>query len=249
MLTREQLLKYIYNAMLTNSLVTSNEVDGILQMAYGKRCNSNVRYIFEHRLPGTVRIDDFFLRKEGEDIVLVFCMPSYESLDLGDCIDIIGSYAFLGNYIIKNIRGESVKQIQDWAFSDCQFLNIVEFPRVDIIETRCFKDCFKLCKVKISPVELEAQAFSNCYKLKSFDFSKTTYIGTRAFAYTNISSINAPMLYHIGWYAFLGTKVKKLIAPNLTSLHDTAFAGCTLELICTPEDIKQQIIVNQESYE
>ena len=45
------------------------------------------------------------------------------------------------------------------------------------------------------------------------------------------------------------TKVKKLIAPNLTSLHDTAFAGCTLELICTPEDIKQQIIVNQESYE
>lgn len=86
-----------------------------------------------------------------------------------DGVETIGEYAFWGRYIKLVLRlPETIKRIEDSAFSNCNGINGVIIPRtVESIGFDAFSDCRNLREVQIlSPIKkIPCKMFFGCYNL------------------------------------------------------------------------------------
>ena len=90
-------------------------------------------------------------------------------ITVSDCIERLGSYAFLGCDGFVSIRlPEHLRQIGESAFEGCTSLKTVTFGNeVEVVYTNAFSDCTSLTTVNLpdSTREIGAYAFSGCTSL------------------------------------------------------------------------------------
>ena len=195
MTSRTELVKYINNCITLNKIVSNDEAHCIADEIFP---NSSHRITLAKLLKGSVMFDTFFLKMEGDVISLVYCSPSYESIDFADYIDIIGNYAFYNNILIREVSGKGIKeigkssfrysgiksasltnlrQIDEYAFSDCS-LETIFAPKVEDIGRFGFARCLSLRRAEMRPISIDDYAFSHCKNL--------TYINCHRLAVTGM---------------------------------------------------------------
>ena len=232
MYTKDSLVGYINNCIAVGKIVAKNDIPEILHNI----SDIDIKNKLATSLEDTVRMNDFFVKVVNNMTVLVYCYPSHEEVDLGECIDIIGEYAFYNNSLINRISGEGVRLIGQSAFSNstvcrvkfqnllqlgqyiffqCCYLEEAEFPAVHDVGFACFDNCRKLKDVIMSPESIEANAFANCSQLTDFDFSNAVAIGGHAFYDAPLNDIIAPKLLFVGRFAFNKCHFRNVYTPRI----------------------------------
>ena len=216
---RTEILNRINNSLLMNTVIKEDEASKIVYSIfrpYPAFINSTTDLI-----AGCTRIDDFFVRKDADDNLILAYFPSScyscSDIDLGNCIDIIGDYAFFGNKFLRKISGKTVKKIGKFAFEKCEKLEEVSFPSVIDVGNSSFSKCKELKGFIGCPSKIGDCAFSDCMALKALDFSSTREIGSYAFADSGIKSVVAPKLQIVYAYGFSRSKVCKFELPENVS--------------------------------
>ena len=172
-------------------------------------------------------------------------IPPYRS---GEPVVAIYDSAFRYNTRIKRvIFPDTIIQIMDNAFYDCDALKTVELPdsitAVGESSNNVFSDCDNLESVKL-PGKLTAFSgnwFRRTPKLKSLTLPETlTVLGDNALAGTSIESINIPeSVTEIGDYAFSKTPIGTLKIPkNVTKIGTFAFEDSAVRQIEFEEGCK-----------
>lgn len=163
----------------------------------------------------------------------------------------IGINAFRNNDHIKKLTiPEGIKNIDDFAFSGCRYLETVSLPNsltrlgyesfrecyslkeivipynVATIGDYCFYKCHNLSNINILssvPLEIAFAAFSECHALENFVFPESTAsIGPYAFNNCiNLGSITVPKcVQHIGLSAFYSCASLSLVHLQLSKVLD-----------------------------
>lgn len=149
-----------------------------------------------------------------------------ENLVIGEGIEIIESYVFLGCDEIKTVTfGEDVEEIGLYAFQNCTNLEeIICGSAVSVIDAGAFKGCKSLKTADFSECTISAihyEAFSGCTSLSEVKFSE--------------------MLTLVDDLAFENTSVKNIeFGKNVNTIGSTAFKGVeTIESFTVSEKNKE----------
>ena len=160
------------------------------------------------------KISGFRKEKELQDVVI----PSNAS-------DVPKSMFFSCKALEKVVLPESLKVIGDYAFADCEKLNVVKGLALTCLEkigTSAFENCKEIKNIEIpSTVKyLRGAAFSGCASLEKIVFSPGSvleYIGDHCFCgCKSIEEISIPdTVKYIGISAFRDcTSLKKISIPE-----------------------------------
>ena len=150
-------------------------------------------------------------------------------------------------YFKKVVLPDSVTEIDDSAFSDCESLTDITIPdSVTRIGHDAFRGCESLTSIDIpsSVKYIDFGAFSGCNSLTSVTIpSSITSISSHLFSgCSSLTSVTIPNdVESIGWGAFSGcTSLTSITIPNgVTSIDDYVFSGCTsLTSITIPKGVK-----------
>ena len=150
--------------------------------------------------------------------------------------------------IPKNIDGNSVTSIGNYAFRGCTSLTSVTIPdSVTEIGASTFEHCTSLKSITIpnSVTEIRGWAFYDCTSLTSITIPDSIKeIGSSAFSgCTSLASITIPnSVTSIGNYAFgYCTSLTSITIPNsVTSISTDAFYGCiSLTSITIPNSVTE----------
>lgn len=101
-----------------------------------------------------------------------------EEVTLPEKLEAIGRSAFHGNEIIKINFPESLKRINDYAFSECYNASFGPFPEgLEKIGERAFEDCDSIVDLVIpkNVTILGTFAFENCNNLKTAEIGVSRY--------------------------------------------------------------------------
>lgn len=155
------------------------------------------------------------------------------SITIPSTVKTIGQAAFSGCAALTSITiPNSVTELGPSAFSGCAFTELSIPASIPLIGKSAFSQCPNLTTVSIPTTSsVDESAFERSYQLSSIEFynpnpdtdqpAPPTSIGKKAFAYTNITTINLPEgVTAIGEYAFAYCR-------NLTTAH---FPASTTEL-------------------
>jgi hypothetical protein len=125
-----------------------------------------------------------------------------EEVTVPEGVAVIGAYAFENREVTEVSLPESLKRIDNYAFTKCRKLRKINFPsnlrligasafdhcgsleeiafpdKLEIIELAAFADCGKLTDAVIpsSVTKMEGSVFSSCKKLKSVSFSQRDHM-------------------------------------------------------------------------
>lgn len=127
------------------------------------------------------------------------------SVQLPDCIKIIGRYTF-ANSSIQEIKGNKVMKIETRAFYGAEHLYKESLPNVSTVNLHGFDGCINLTQQL------------------SFENSLTS-IGSYAFALVPIEVINLPNYTDDVYKCFGGCNAREIYLPKTTCLQQ-AFYGC-----------------------
>ena len=130
---------------------------------------------------------------------------------------------------------DSVEQINDRAFADCNKLETVRVSQnVTDIVYGAFADCTALRSITLPDTvqSIGGQAFSNCESLIDFNFpAATSQVGDQAFAgSTALQTVTLnDGLQYIGYSAFSGcVQLQSISIPDsVTTIDSYAFENCT----------------------
>jgi len=216
-MNREELTQYIDNCILLGNIVTKE--DAIYERL--DQCSFNAKNIID-----SVFIDGFYVKRDKKDnIHLVYYDGEYEELDLGDCIDIIDDYAFVGRLIhvpgwsagmyhperenLVTVVGKSVKYIGERAFALSSVTNI-NFPNVRKIGVCCFEHA-KVESATFNKLKTVKEAVFSGSELKSFEGEEVERVRSLAFQNCkNLTFVSIPKAKTIDHTAFHGcSKLKK----------------------------------------
>ena len=206
MFTRDELIDYINNCVTVGKVVTKHDIlvgDIIMEPSDNtfKSLKSTIDALefslereasIRNSLIGAVEYSGFYFKIDSqENIILVYSKSTYRDIDLGNCVDIIGSFAFSANLGIKSIKGISVKKLDYGAFAYSTVYS-VDFPNLE---------------------EIGAVAFVGC-SLGSLIFDKVNIIFDAAFSGTSVKRLcfKSPIL--INAPAFNNSNIDELILPN-----------------------------------
>lgn len=148
----------------------------------------------------------------------------FNNIDLSNVTDIWYN-AFEGSQLIEvnlpNVEGES---LQGGAFQNCTNLTNASLPKITHIKEKTFEGCINLTNVSMpNVVSIEKEAFSRCTNLSEIDLTNVGYLGEKALAYTNITTLTLPSIQNIGSGIKYMTKLQKLYFPNLESFNMATF--------------------------
>lgn len=161
-------------------------------------------------------------------------------------VDIIYNGTFKGNNYIENIIiSDTVKEIQEYAFSECINLRKLEIPcGVKYLGEGICAGCSNLEQVKFLNESkiIPAYAFRSCTKLKRVELPKNLF-HIHSYAFYNCKNLvdinleECNRLNIINDYALYGIGAEKLIIPeNVYELGNRCFDKCEnlkiLELRC-----------------
>ena len=127
----------------------------------------------------------------------------------------------LNSFITREIRGaytnDQITEVGIYAFTECQELTEINFPRVVTIKKYAFRGCSKLSSISFPVVErIEDDAFWNTAIIEG-NFPKATYVGFYAFSTKTVTKLEFSKLSRIGQFAFNGaTQLDTLILRNST---------------------------------
>lgn len=161
---------------------------------------------------------------------------SATSIDVGFCVNQIGTYAFESVLPCSAITiPNSVTNINDYAFSWCYNLSSMVIPSsVTNIGFRAFYMCSGITSVTIqnSVTNIGHGAFGNCYSLRNVDLGNyITSIGNSAFgSCSGLTSITIPnSVTSIGDYVFAEcyNLTNVVLSNSLTSIGSGAFGNCS----------------------
>ena len=160
----------------------------------------------------------------------------------------IGGYAFSywGGQITSVIIPQTVKNIDDYAFEDCDKITSLDISNVTTIGSGAFFRCSNLSNIKLSNnlTSIGEQAFYQCNGLTSIAIPNTVKsLGARAFYQCKaLSSITLSSSLQSIWEGtFEGCiKLGSIIIPNsVLNIGFLAFSGCTsLSSIVIPNSVK-----------
>jgi hypothetical protein len=174
----------------------------------------------------------------------------------GYCVTDIGTEQkdFFGNLIsdfdkeVSNIViPNTVKNINEYAFSGCTMASIGISDSVEIIGESAFQWCEKLTKIVIpdNVRSIGVNAFKNCASLSNVTFSKSlTCISENAFINcSSLASLTIPnSVTSIEDYAFANcTRLANIIIPNsVQTIGSNIFSGCANLTVIQYEGTKKQ---------
>ena len=213
-MTREELKQYIDNCNLSGNLVNENSEIYKTLHEYGI---GEIRWLLANLL-GSVYIDGLYVKMDSHNnIHLVYYDGEYETLDLGDCIDIINAHAFTPRALLvvespsermqlMSVSGSSVTSIGIGAFQSSS-VKEVNFPNVREIGYRCFKES----------------------RVEHISFNKLTAISMESFQHSSLISFEGKKVSSVSRGAFESChNLTHVYLPSVlaTNIQDIAFYGC-----------------------
>ena len=193
--------------------------------------NADREYVYRYYAPALTEIDLSSAEYIGEG-AFEFCR-NLKSVTLGDGIDEISARAFNLCVSLDSIDLSGIEKIGESAFCEAS-LAFVDLSSAKFVDRYAFVFNEKLEKVIFgkSDLVIGEGAFSYCYALNKIDGSKNIFeVGSYAFAYTDITSINLSGAASIGDFAFLKetlTPFDVTLSEKLTYIGENPFAMCKL---------------------
>jgi len=129
-----------------------------------------------------------------------------------------------------------IKNVGDYAFSNCTSLTFIDLPKATFIGASAFNRCINLEEINLPEVtSIDSNAFMYCHLLTSINLPKVISTGDYNF-YTcsKLTSVTLPEATHIGGYNFYGcSKLTSINLPKYTSPLEKAFRSLTPDNPCT----------------
>ncbi len=170
-------------------------------------------------------------------------------IDFSDTLETIGKGAFNNTVITAVVIPDSVTNIDDYAFSNCNFLKIVKLPKnIKRISKGCFNSCEKLEEIVLpeSVTIIDDYAFGYCSQLPQIKLSDNLeYLGTMAFY--RCSKFNSEVyipasVTHVGCAMYVDTSVPAIKVDtnnlNYCDIDGVLFTKDKTMLIEYPESKK-----------
>jgi len=154
----------------------------------------------------------------------------------------IAGGAFWGFYRLKEIYGNNVTFIDEYAFNGTYSLEKADFPNAEKIEYKAFCNCTALQSIRIpATVEIVWAPFQNCPSLTMFNLigvgplsvkeggKALVMFDTLLMSYPSASgTITLDYITSIDQPAFAGNKSLQIANfPNVTGITQDAFGECT----------------------
>ena len=163
-------------------------------------------------------------------------LTDLESVEIGDCVTSINSYAFASCSSLTSIDiPNSVTSINSYAFASCSSLTSIDIPNsVTSIGSYTFRNCSSLttCIIGNGVTSIGDNAFRECTRLTSINLpSGLTNIGSHTFRLcSSLTSIDIPnSVTSIGSYTFrnCSSLTTCIIGNGVTSIGTYVFRDCT----------------------
>ena len=215
------------------------------KVSFGNVDKNNYKYLFYGtNLESITVTGDFSAWSQlgplsiGKDGELFACIPTYEGkvtipASVTSILD-----AFVGCSKITEIDCEDYTKTISvgtskyrGSFEGCTSLASIALPNVILMDNYTFKDCSSLETVSITTIDrIGDMMFSGTSLVNlSLDYSKTGYVGTRAFENMKIKSFDASGM-EIGAYAFKGCLDLQTFTTNENTILNTgALSGSGIQ--------------------
>ena len=153
-----------------------------------------------------------------------------ENITIPESVTSIGTSAF-GGTNINTISGINVVNIDEYAFTSCDKLTSVHFPKVTTIAAYAFINAAFRTVEFPELTTIPANVFQDCKQLQSVDFQMVTVI--RAYAFkgcSSLTSITIPKIRRIEGYSFIDcTGLETIRLETITEyIEPNVFTGCSL---------------------
>lgn len=138
-------------------------------------------------------------------------------------------FAFSNCYGLSRVSAPFVTDINKYAFYFCSFLKDVSLISVTSIKCGAFMSCFSLTNAFFpSATLIEESAFSNCRGLKEISFPMVPSIGVQAFFHCYaLTSVDFPSTTSIGESVFYCcNSLQSASFPKVNTIGEEAFWGC-----------------------
>lgn len=191
---------------------------------------------------------------------LDFNHMSLTKINIGEQFNFIPVRAFYGCDSLKEVSMENIKEINEFAFFDCENLENIKFSNnLYIIKDYAFSNCKSINKIKFNE-ELRIigeSVFENCIKLQEINL--TPHIGTIGdYTFNNCISLKNisfnKKIAIINEFTFSGCEnLENIVIPkNIKLIRNFAFENCkNLKLICCENkniDIEIHSFTNKTGY-
>ena len=176
-------------------------------------------------------------------------MENISTITIGANVTTIGTFAFKGNlaYTLNFAPGSKLVTIEDYAFSQCEYLTSVELPTgIKTIKSFAFDECSAISKLALpnTLTSIERAAFGSCQSLTTLEIPNTIKTITESCFNDCISLVSLTIptsVTKIEGFAFAScVNLTELNIPNsCTSIGSYAFENCEkLYSIKIPSSVK-----------
>lgn len=168
-----------------------------------------------------------------------------DTIEIPDCVERIGFNAFQSTNLKSIILPRSLRTIEAWGFSRCNYINTVTLPEgIDTIPRELFADCKNLKSViALGQIkEIEGAAFKGCSSLEHITIPQQDEIGSNTFQdCTSLKSIVVPYtVRYIRQGAFLGcTSLESLkLLEGLEVIESNIISSTKISELSIPSTVR-----------
>ena len=229
-----------------NSYFSFELIDGEATVSLAEGASTSLRILI---IPYKCEIDgvEYEVKRTGNYSFAY--MSLLEKVVLPECLTIIGEGSFNQCKSLQNVElPKSLKEIRQWAFGYCAFLNVVIPDGVNTLGNRAFSKCpnLKNITIPISVTDIGAGIFEDCTSLVTvFLHNSILYTGANDardfFRYcTKLKDVYLGPMEVLGAYMFEGCSSLKYIEieEGTEEIDSGVFKDCTtLERISIPDSV------------
>ena len=147
-------------------------------------------------------------------------------------VSYIDSGAFAGTSIIG--VETNLVYVSHSAFANCSSLKYVSMPKVSVMRAEVFSSCTSLTYIELPNLwEMPLSVFNDCTNLRDASFAKCirmvpTMFVADAFAHcSNLTNVYMPMCSNLGSYAFAWCGLISIELPACRVIQEYAFQNCS----------------------
>lgn len=153
---------------------------------------------------------------------------SLSEINGDNVIETIGSSAF-AEAALSSATFNKLSYLYQYAFKNCSYLEYINIPNCNTIQTGTFQSCVSLSDVNIKNVlSIGEDAFAKCTALSNVDIPNCGDIGKNAFKEcSNLTYVNNGFVT-VGVSAFYNcSKLKDIYLDRCVDIKNGAFENCT----------------------